>query len=260
LPNRHRIALLVASALSTASARAVDLPRDADRALPCRPTVSCTADLAPPGTLEAELGAFYSRLGGGGRLWAYPFLLKQTFTHLLQLQVGSNGYTVVHGVPALRHVDNLVVGPKLHLVDQGWALPSLAITAQASLPVFASGHDGAFLTAHASKDVGPLHVDGNAGAYVWWGEGDAAPQAFAAVALSASPLAPFGVALEGYVYSDAQPYSGRDGGLRAAITTTPRSWLVFDFGGDVGFYPLSRALSLFVGMTVVPVTFFHTAN
>jgi hypothetical protein len=187
---------------------------------------------------------------------AYPVLLKQTFTRLLQLQIGSNGLTVVQGVPAERHVDNLVVGPKLHLLDQGTVAPSLAVTLQASLPVFASGHEGAFFTAHASKDVGPLHADWNAGALVFWGEGDASPQPFTALALSTSPFWPFGVAVEGYAFGAAQPYSARDGGFRAAVTTTPRRWLVFDFGGDVGWFP-SRAVSLFVGLTVVPAVFWR---
>src|SRR5262249_45011337 len=129
--------------------------------------------------------------------------------------------------------------------------------AQASLPVFASGNDGAFLTAHASKDVGPLHADWNVGADLWFGDGDAAAQPFTAFALSASPVQPFGVALEAYVFGDAQPYAPRDGGFRAAVTTSPRPWLIFDFGGDVGWFPSTHGHSLFVGMTVVPVVFWR---
>jgi hypothetical protein len=245
------------------SALGAEPPRESDAARPCRPAVSCTADIVAPGSLEAELGAFYSKLGGDDRLWAYPFLLKQTFTKLLQLQVGSNGYTVVHsspGVPIARHVDNLIVGPKLHLLDQGSLAPSLALTGQASLPVFASGHDGAFFTGHASKDIGLIHVDWNVGVDVWWGGGesaDPAAQPFTALALSVSPTPPFGVALEGYIFGDAQPYAARDGGIRAAVTMTPRPWLVFDFGGDVGWFPSTHAYSLFVGMTVVPVVFWR---
>jgi hypothetical protein len=248
------------------SASGLEPPREADSARPCRPTVSCTADIVAPGTLEAELGAFHSKLGGDDKLWAYPFLLKQSFTRLLQLQVGSNGYTVVHSspnVPVSRHFDNLIVGPKLHLADQGSLLPSLALTGQASLPVFATGNDGAFFTGHASKDIGPIHIDWNVGLDVWWGGGgggDPAAQPFSALALSASPTPPFGVALEGYVFGDAQPYAARDGGIRAAVTLTPRPWLVFDFGGDGGWFPSTHAYSLFVGMTVVPVVFWRDSD
>ena len=243
--------------LVPSAARGIDPPNDADHAFPCRPTMSCTADIAAPGTLEAEIGAFDSKLGGDERLWAYPFLLKQTFTRLLQLQVGSNGLTIIHSAsdaPLARYLDSITVGPKLHLVDQGSIVPAIAFSAEGSLPVMANGHDGALFTAYASKDLGPVHVDWNVGLDVWWAGGaGAAAQPFSALALSASPFAPFGVAVEAYAFGDASPYEPRDGGFRAAVTTTPRPWLVFDFGGDVGWFPSTHALSMFVGMTVVPV-------
>jgi hypothetical protein len=241
----------------------MELPLDADVAKPCRPTISCTADIVAPGSLEVEMGAQYSKLGGDDRVWTFPVLLKQSLATWLQLQVGSNGYTILRsspGVPIGRHVDNLIAGPKLHLLDQGDVAPSLAITAQASLPVFADGHDAIFLTAHASKDVGPLHADLNAGAYTWWGEGNAEAQPFGALALSVSPVTPFGFALEGYAFADALPYASRDGGLRAVVTTTPKPWLVFDVGGDVGFFPSARAATAFLGMTIVPVVFWRAGR
>jgi hypothetical protein len=262
----HRLldkkALILAALLHEHAALGVEGPSDSDAARPCRPTVSCTADITAPGSLEAEVGALYSKLGSDGRAWAYPVLLKQTFTPLLQIQVGSNGYTVLHsapGVPAARRIDNLVVGPKLHLLDQGFIAPSIALSAQASLPVFATGNDAAFFTGHASKDLGPVHIDWNVGLDIWWGDGgnSAVTQPFTALALSASPLPPFGLALEGYAFASAQPYAPRDGGVRAAITSTPRPWMVFDFGGDVGWFPSTRAFSLFVGMTLVPVIFWR---
>lgn len=254
-------ALASAALLVSSQALGAELPRDADVTRPCRPTVSCTADLAAPGSVEAEIGGAYAKLGDGSRQWAYPFLVKQTLTRLLQVQVGSNGYTVTRAAgvlaPSTRHVDNLILGPKLHLLDQSSWAPSIALTAQASLPAFASGNDGAFFTAHASKDVDRWHVDGNVGVDAWWGIGDAAAQPFGALALSVTAVPPFGVALEGYAFGDAQPYAPRDGGVRAAITATPRSWLVFDFGGDVAWFPSTRAFSLFVGMTVLPVAFWR---
>src|SRR5580692_11867507 len=76
-------------------ARSADLPGDADQAFPCRPTVSCTADITAPGTLEIESGFQFSRLGGSAGAWSYPILLKQTFTRLVQLQVGTNGLTTI---------------------------------------------------------------------------------------------------------------------------------------------------------------------
>jgi hypothetical protein len=200
-------------------------------------------------------------MGGVAGSWTYPILLKQTFTKLLQLQVGSNGLTTLLDPPnpSKQYLDNIVLGPKLHLVDQGTFLPSLALTVQLGVPTFdrvgyVRVYD-AFVTGHASKDAGPIHVDVNLAAYLW-GIGDSSrTQAFAALAFSASLLPPLGAAIEVYGLTDAAPFASRDGGVRALLTLSPRPWLVFDAGGDPGFFPRDRGFTLFVGMTIVPVTF-----
>jgi hypothetical protein len=251
-------ALLVVSAvlLSSSPALAVDTPDARDSAHPCRPTVSCTADLTSPGTLEIEAGELYARASGGARAASIPVLLKQTLTPLVQLQAGSNGPTVLGPAPQARYLDNAIFGPKLHLLDQGDLRPSFALSAQLSLPTFpASGyalHDDAFFTAFASKDLGRLHVDFNVGLLAWQVDGAAQPQGFAALALSTPLSTLLGVALEGYVFSDAAPAATHDGGLRAALGLSARPWLVVDLGGDAGFFPATRAYSLFVGATVIP--------
>jgi hypothetical protein len=238
----------------------IDTPDARNAAHPCRPTISCTADFTAPGTLELEAGALSSQPSSpGARIVSFPFQLKQTLTTLLQLQVGSNGYTVAQGEPGARYLDNLVVGPKLHLADQGPVLPSIAVSAQAGLPTFPEGgyarHDDAFFTAFASKDLGWLHVDWNAGVLAWALEGPAALQGFTALALSPILPPPMGAALEGYVYSDAAPIAPHDGGVRAVVTVAARSWLVVDAGADAGFYPSTRAISLFLGATFIPFVF-----
>src|SRR5271157_516705 len=140
-----------------------DAPDARDSAHPCRPTISCTADLTSPGTLEIEAGELASVASGGAHAASFPVLLKQTFTPLLQLQVGSNGYTFLGPSSRAHYLDNVVFGPKLHLHDQGAVRPSLAVSAQLGQPTFpAGGHtrsEDAFFTAFASKDVGPIHGD-----------------------------------------------------------------------------------------------------
>jgi hypothetical protein len=233
-----------------------------DQAHPCRPTVSCTADIVAPGRFEAEAGTLYSSVAGNAsRTLSFPVLLKLTLTRLLQLQMGSNGYTVVDATLPAHYLDNVFFGPKLHLHDQEDAWPSLALSAQVSLPTFRAvgyaPHDDVFVTAFASKDVGFLHVDWNVGALLWGLEGASAVQAFTALALSPSLPAPLGAAVEGYYFSDAGPLATRDGGIRAAVSVTARSWLVVDAGGDIGFFPSTRAASLFLGMTIIPVVFWR---
>jgi hypothetical protein len=222
-------------------------------ALPCRPTVACTAEIATAGTTEIEAGLFASK-SEATRAWTYPFLLKHTFASWLQLQATSNGLTTIRGATRARFFDNVAVGPKLHLVDQSALLPSFALTALASIPTFAaSGYTRAYdvvVTGHASKDVGRLHLDYNAGANLLALDQSPTAQAFTALALSTAIVAPLGAALEGWFASDASPAAPHDGGVRAAFAMTPRPWIVLDFGADVGFFPSTRAYSLFAGMSI----------
>jgi hypothetical protein len=237
-------------------------PGDEDQAHPCRPTVSCTADIVAPGTFEAEVGGAVST-AKQGHVAYFPLLLKQTLTTFLQLQVGSNGYTAVTDPSSsqFRYVDNVFFGPKFHLRDQGDVWPSLAMSAEASLPSFRTDgeprKDDAFLTAYASKDVGFLHVDWNVGVDVWRVDQASATQAFTALALSASPVQPFGVAVEGYYFSDAGPLAPHDGGIRLAMSVASRSWLVADLAGDLGLFPSTHAYSLFFGITMIPAVFWR---
>ena len=239
-----------------------DLPDARDHALPCRPTISCTADITAPGTLEIEAGWQASRLPDRTRQWSYPFLLKQTLTKWFQLQAGSNGLTTTRGEVPSQYFDDVVVGAKLHLHDQGDLSPSLAITGQLGIPTFEADdyqrvYD-AFLIGHASKDISWLHVDWNVGVNLWRIEQSPLAQGFTALALSTSLPPPFSIAVEGYAFTDAAPLASHDGGIRAAVGMTPRPWLVFDIGGDAGFFPSTRAYTVFVGMTIVPFVWWRS--
>jgi hypothetical protein len=99
------------------NADAADPPGDT-QTLPCRPTIACTADFVPTGVFEVEAGSLFRRLGVTGRQWTFPFLAKLTLTPWFQLQVGSNGYSVVRGDVPAQFLDDTQVGGKFHLVDQ----------------------------------------------------------------------------------------------------------------------------------------------
>jgi hypothetical protein len=234
-----------------------DAPGDT-HTLPCRPTIACTADLVPPGAFELETGALYRRLDGGVRQWTFPFLAKLTFLDRVQLQVGSNGYTTAGGTQPSQYFDNVAVGVKLHVADQRGALPSLSLSLTSSTPVHDGGSFSTLATAYASKDFGPLHADLNVCATAWWQiEDHVLPQEWVALALSTSLPPPFGILAEGYYFTDASPLSSRDGGFLFALTHSPRPWLVFDAGGDVGTFPQTRVFSVFFGMSIVPVLFWR---
>jgi hypothetical protein len=237
--------------------RAIAPPDDDTTSLPCRPTIACTADIVKPGLFELETGMLFRRLGGA-RQWTFPFLAKLTLTSFIQLQVGSNGYTTqFDGTPA-RYLDNVSPGIKFHFLDQRSSLPSLSLSASVGVPViphqqgFVPAAD-VFVVAYITKDLGFLHVDLNLGVNELGFDSSPRAQEWVALAASAPLPPPFGVMIEGYYFTDAVPFSGRDGGFLFALSVSPRPWLVFDFGGDVGYFTESRAYSSFVGMTIVPV-------
>jgi len=242
--------------LTSRLAPGADLPGDT-RTLPCRPTIACTADLVQPGAFELEAGTLFRRLGATGRQWTFPFLAKLTAAEWFQLQVGSNGYSIAQGDVPAQFLDDAQIGGKFHVLDQGEIRPSLSFSATASIPTFrGEGYlrtYDAFFTAYITKDFGPLHADLNVGENVWRVEGDPRPQEFAALALSMNLPAPFGAMAESYYFTDATPVAVRDGGFLFAISHSPKPWLMFDFGGDVGMFPSTRSYSVFVGMSIVPV-------
>jgi hypothetical protein len=257
--------LSLASIFACPIASAIETPDDRDKTLPCRPTIACTADFVPPGTFELETGALFRSLGPAAsrtRQWSLPFLAKLTMARWIQLQLGSSGYTAARGAAPEAYFDDVVAGAKLHLLDQGDRAPSVSLSGSISVPTF-RGQTGyirtydALFTAYVTKDFGPVHADFNASFNAWRVDGVPLGQESAALALSANMPPPFGIMGEAYYFTDARPIAPRDGGFLFAFTHSPRSWLVFDVGADVGWFPSARAYSLFVGASVIPAVFWR---
>ena len=251
----RRVSLYCALA---ASARAAELPGADDHALPCRPTIACTADLTPPGTFEIEFGYLLRRLAPSTWQHSTPLLLKLTTAEWLQLQVGTSGYVVGDDPKSSSYFDNVTLGSKFHLRDQTRGGPSISFSATVSVPTV-SGQAGyvptwaALFTLYVSKDIRWLHADLNLGANLFRLEGVPLTQAFATLALSTGLPHGVGLMLEAYGFTDANPFSSADAGVLAAICFQPRSWIVLDVGGDFGLVPATRAGSLFAGITFIPV-------
>jgi hypothetical protein len=255
---RWTLATIPAVALSFDPARAFALgPPGATRGLPCRPTIACTADIVPPGAFELEAGALFRHLADHERRWSLPFLAKLTLTRWAQVQVGSNGATVADGSSPALFFDDVTAGLKVHGVDQTRQRPAISASATISIPAApARGSErtyDAFFVLYVTKDLGPIHADLNFGANLWSIDHDTREQEWLALALSANLPPPFGVMIEGYYFAAAAPLAPRDGGLLGAVSLSPKPWLTFDFGGDVGAFPSTRDYSLFVGMSIVPV-------
>jgi hypothetical protein len=254
-----RFALGSCLLLCAAPAFAVEGPGD-EHTLPCRPTIACTADLVPPGDLEVEAGYLLRRFKNTTLQHSTPLLIKLSLTKWLQLQVGSNGGIFTSGPPApARYLDDVLVGLKLHFIDQQPRFPSLSFSATVSIPTPAQppalrSYDLEAI-AYITKDIWKVHADLNLGLNVWQ---VSAPliQTWAALALSVELPRHTCVMAEGYLFGDAAPLAPRDTGLLVAACWSPRSYLTLDSGADIGL-GAARQLSAFVGMTVIPVRFWH---
>ncbi len=246
-----------------AVAGAVDWLDPAHQALPCRPTIACTADFVPPGSAEIELGYLYRKLNGATKQHSLPILAKLTLAEWVQLQFGGNGPIFVNGTIPTRYLDDIVAGFKFHLVDQSRRVPSLSWSVELSSPVssapgFIRSYD-LFYTLYVTKDFRWLHADFNLGLNLWQLDGPTRTQPWAALALSVALPRGFTVMAESYYFVEAGPIAPQDGGLLLAVAYQPLAYLVFDAGGDIGWFPSQRAFSLFVGMTISPVDFWHSA-
>jgi hypothetical protein len=261
-------AALLAHAFVAYDAFGAEDDSESMRVRPCRPTVSCSADLVPPGALEIEMGYAARRARPGGFIHAEPLLVKLTLVRWLQLQVGWNTYVFTTGdvSRSLRYYDDLSFGAKAHFVDQAGALPSLSASAALSIPSFDPAIDFPFaydasFWLYASKDAGPLHFDLNCGLNVWeFDLPQRSVQVFGALATSAPIASDFGAMAEMYIFSDAGRIAPIDSGLLLATSYSPAPRVLFDAGVDVSFEPATRFYTLFAGVTFVPARLWGDAR
>ena len=233
---------------------------ESKRALPCRPTIACTADIVAPGDLEVESG-INTKKQRDGITFTTPLLVKYSLSHAVQFQLGGNMLDAVRTPLRTTYLDNVVGTLKMHIVDQSAKRPALALSGGLSVPTFrADGYnrawDGVFI-AYVTKDVGTVHLDFNAGVNALAFDSVATGQGFVALAASTMLTEQFGLMGETYYFSDALPFTRHDAGFLFAFQHSPAPWLIFDVGGDVSYFPSTRHFSTFVGATFIPVAFGH---
>jgi hypothetical protein len=251
---------LLMSVLAVSTAAAAEDSGEPMRVLPCRPTISCSADIVPPGALEIELGYAARHVRADGFFHLQPLLLKLTILRWLQVQLGTNGYVFTSGDVSrtLQYIDDVSIGLKVHFLDQTSVTPSLAASAALSIPTpyrndtFPFAYDASFWL-YASKDYGPLHVDLNGGLNVWQFDIDQRSlQPFVSLATAVALPLGFGAMAEGYWFDDGGPIALRDAGLLLAASYAPTPRVLFDAGIDWSFVPATRTYTLFAGVTFIP--------
>jgi hypothetical protein len=195
--------------------------------------------------------------GVGGSVLLATCLARADDGHVA-VQLGSDGYT---RTDTARYVDDVVAGVKLHVVDQAARAPALAITASASIPTAAQrGYVRTFdaaLVGHASKDLGPLHLDLNAGLTVDQLDGPRAYQPWTALAATCAATPRIGLALEPHYFAAAVPFAARDVGAIAAVEVAARDWLVIDAAIDLVGWD-QRSVTAIVGASVAPARLWGT--
>ena len=250
------LATLIFAALAPSGSQA-RVPSASDHALPCRPTVACTADVVPPQTTEIELGYQGRFIAAQSMHHSVPFLLKYTVWPWLQAQVASNGPSLQRKPVLREYFDDVQAGPKFHLWDQTSTLPAVAVSLAISVPTAkAPGYLRTYdllTTAFISHDLGPVHLDLNLG-FNLWRLGNPLLQYWGALAATAQLTPMWAVMAEAYGFTSASPVSDADAGLLLAVSLAPEPWLVFDIGGIISADRATSQGTAFIGLTVIPVT------
>ncbi|MFT3709870.1 MAG: hypothetical protein QM817_19745 [Archangium sp.] len=259
------IALFITAAASLAFAdepiavegEATDTEPESIEAQACRPTIACMAELVPAGTFEVEAG-YGGRMSNGAFAHSGQLLLKYSVLDHLQLQLATNNVFLAGAGLAPRAFDGVMPGLKWKVNDQGTFMPSNALSAHLMMPThgFADASQKTFdLQAwwYVSKDVGIVHADFNLMFTLYdLGSGKPIPQGLSTLAVSADLSHGFGVFTEVYsTWGNAQAIP-LDGGSLNGISFSPVDEVVFDLGGDIGFFPGTRAFTVFAGVTFVP--------
>ncbi len=233
-------------------------PEAGVRALPCRPTIACTAEIVPGGHFEIEAGYALRRTPSASTgVHGAAVLGKYSITDRLQLQLGTNNVFLAQAGTSTRSFDGAFGGPKLVVVTQGERVPAIAVSALVSAPT--AKDEGAAVRTYdestwiyVSKDLLGFHGDINVGLDALSLDKKPALQTLAALAVSRDLAFGFGAMIEGYTYNGGGAYAGHDGGVLTALSFSPMPELVLDAGADTALYRDTRTVTFFAGLTMLP--------
>jgi hypothetical protein len=231
-----RNAFLAAATAGVASTSLAAQERDPRTAQPERPTVATHAGTVAPGFLEVESGVELDRLGADHATIG-TLVTKIGVSSHLQFSIFASA---VKPSGADGGLGDLAAGLKWRILDAHPLLGDFALLPSVKLPTGSTARGSGTGTTDlsllfiSSRDVGPVHIDLNAGYTRRSGDGTAAPRA--ATVWTAS----FGGAIAGPANWTAElfGYPGTGGPSGAAPTVaflagptfTVRSTLVLDVG------------------------------
>jgi hypothetical protein len=219
------------------AARAQDTVRTPHAAQPERPTVATHAGTVAPGWLEFESGLELDRGPSTARNTIFTTVAKLGLARRLQLTVMTN---VSGPSGAAGGFGDLSAGIKWRVLQGDAILGDFALLPAIKVPTGSvargtgTGTTDASLTLISSRDVGPVHIDLNAGYFLRGGSGASAPpdQWLWTASFGGDLGGGAGWTAELYGY----PGTGGANGvapiaaLLAGPTFTVREWLVLDAG------------------------------
>lgn len=235
----------------------------APRALPCRPTIACTAEIVPAGIFEVEAGYAQRRAPKQASFHGAAVLAKYSLTDRFQLQMGSNNAFAAQSGLAVHGFDGAFALGKYVFNAQGDIMPVIAVSALVAGPTSSSADAvvqtwDADVWAYISKDIVGFHADLNLGADTLSVDRKPALQTIAALAISHDIAWGFGAMVEGYSFNAGGSYAKDDGGFLSALSYSPTPELVFDAGVDVALYRDTRTTTFFAGLTLLPFDMVRT--
>ena len=227
---------VVAAAMLPATGRAQDTARSPRDAQPERPTVATHAGTVARGFLEIESGVERDRGPGDARNAIGVFVAKVGLARRVQLLLFT---TASAPGSASLGAGDMAVGVKWRLLESNRVLGDFAVLPSLKIPTGSAengtgtGTTDASLLVISSRDVGPVHIDLNAGWTYRNGSESVPRDAWVWTASFGGALrGPVGWTVEWYGY----PGTGGDAGsdpivaLLAGPMWTARNWLVFDVG------------------------------
>jgi len=205
-----------------------------EAAQPERPTVATHAGTVAAGVIEIETGI--ERDHAGASSFVAPNVVKLGLASHAQLSVSQ---PIVHAAASSSALGDLALGVKWRVADKT-LFGDLAILPSIKLPTGSvdrgagTGTTDFSLLGIASRDMGPVHLDVNAGYTHRSGDGSAAPRSATVwtAAFSGGAVGRFGWTAEefGYPRTSGRAASPRITAVLAGPTFAARPWLVLDAG------------------------------
>lgn len=232
---------------------------------PVAPSPCCAAAIVPAGNFEVETnysgdaqGTTFNLIHGSN------LILKYSATDRLQFQIATNNF-LVWGDTLGGHVfDGISLGGKYIFLEEEETRPIVATSFHVMFPT--DTRDTAMqqtldLAAwlYVGKTFGNLAFDGTLTANAFDITGDPAPRGGASLTATWNFNSTWGVSAGPWGYFSQVGRVPVDGGFWASLNINPLPQIAFIVGAEAGFFPQSRAFSVFAGVAFVPTSLIGTA-